>query len=84
MFGSDCYSIKEHKDDDEPVEPLCFDCMSDPKSETFFSSPEALAASWRFDFRLEETCWKLKLQRKNRENSGKRMERNISFQLDTE
>lgn len=49
---SDC--VEENQNDDEPVEPLRFDRVPNPKSESLFSQPETLAASliWNFWFEI--------------------------------
>lgn len=56
MLNSDTYRVEEHQDDDEPVEPLGFHCVSDPKPEPFLSAPEVCALAHGSRLALQETC----------------------------
>lgn len=56
MFHSYANSVKEHKNNDKPIKPLCFDCMTYPKAESFFGSPKTFTLSLRFHFRFQISC----------------------------
>lgn len=72
MLGCNSHRIKEYENDDKPIEPLSFDSVSYPKSQSFFGSPEALATSGCLDFGFQETCGMFKqIRMRRRENEEK-------------
>lgn len=56
MLYSDTYCVEEHQNNDEPIEPLCLHCVSDPKSKPLFGTPEVRAFADRSRFAFQETC----------------------------
>lgn len=43
MFNGHEHRVEKNQNDDEPIEPLCFDHVSDPKPKSFFGSPHGSA-----------------------------------------
>lgn len=44
VLRSNSHSIEKYKNDDKPIKPLCFNCLSNPKTEPLFRHPKAAFA----------------------------------------
>ena len=56
MLHSDSHSVQKDENNDEPVEPLCFYCVSNPESEPLFCSPKVLVLASGFHFGIAQNA----------------------------